>query len=369
MRILHLAYEDPAQPGSGGGAVRTREINQRLAQRHEITCLVAGYRGAQAREEHGVRWVPLGLRYGVRAGRLAYFLLLREAVQRFPHDLLVEDFGAPFSVGWAPMFTRRPVVASVQWLFAAEMRRKYHLPFDWIEQAGLPIYRRFIAVSDWLARALRLRCPHAAVQTIPNGVEEAAFAAEPRAPRHLLFVGRLDSAQKGCDLLLLSLARAAALLGERLPPLLIVGDGPDRAALERLAAQLGIARRVEFRGHVAGAEKFRLMAESYAVLMPSRFETFGLVAAEALASGAPLVAFDVGPLREVAGGGAALLVPPFDCEAFARALIACVEPAEPLDRRRRAGRAWARQYSWDAIAAQQEASYSAALQEYAVPVR
>jgi len=361
MRILHLAYEDPAQPGSGGGSVRTREINRRLAQRHEITCMVAGYRGARPREEDGIRWVPLGLSYGVRAGRLAYFLLLREAVRRFPHDLLIEDFGAPFSVGWAPMFTNRPVIASVQWLFAAEMRRKYHLPFDWVEHMGLPIYRRFIAVSDWLARSLRLRCPRASVQMIPNGVEAAAFAVERRPPQHLLFVGRLDSAQKGCDLLLQSFARAAALLGDLLPPLVIVGDGPDRASMERQAAQLGIARRVEFRGYVAGVEKFELMAQSYAVLMPSRFETFGLVAAEALACAAPLVAFDVGPLREVAGDGVVFLVPPFDCEGFARAITRCVQPSEVLDLQRQAGRLWARRYSWDGIAAQQEASYEAAL--------
>jgi hypothetical protein len=50
MRILHLAFEDPHQPDSGGGSARVREINRRLAERHEITNLVAGSRVAVTEE-------------------------------------------------------------------------------------------------------------------------------------------------------------------------------------------------------------------------------------------------------------------------------------------------------------------------------
>ncbi|HEU4323200.1 MAG TPA: glycosyltransferase family 4 protein [Roseiflexaceae bacterium] len=356
MRILHLAYEDPAQPGSGGGSVRTREINRRLAARHQITCVVAGYPGAQPRVEDGVAWVPIGLRQNITVGRLAYFTLLRAAVTRHPHDLVIEDFGAPFSVGGAPLFTKRPVVASVQWLFAAEMRTKYGLPFDWFERAGLPFYNRFIAVSDWLGRALQSRCPEASVEVLPNGVEQRAFDIGLEAPRHLLFVGRLDCAQKGADLLLHIMARAAAVLGDALPPLLIAGDGPDRDKLVELAKQLGIERRVVFCGRVEGEEKYRLMAQAYAVLMPSRFETFGMVAVEAQACGAPLIAFDIGPLSEVTGGGSTL-VAPFDEEEFAQAVVRCVRNAAALLPRRLSGRRWARRYSWDDIAARQERCY------------
>lgn len=361
MRVLHLAYEDPAQPGSGGGSVRTREINRRLAERHEITSIVAGYPGAGERVEDGVRWVPIGSQSGTKIDRLAYFGLLSAAVRRFPHDLLVEDFGAPFSVGFAPLFTRQPVIASVQWLFARQMREKYRLPFDWVESAGLRFYSEFIVVSDWLAQTVRQRRPQAKVETIPNGVEANAFAAEPAAPRHLLFVGRLDTAQKGCDLLIESIARARALLGASLPPLLVVGDGPDRKEMEDLVRRLGLETAVQFRGRVEGAAKYALMASAYAVLMPSRFETFGMVAAEAQAAGAPVITFDVGPLAEVAGSGGARLVPPFDLDAFAREIAALVTNPGQIEQLRQQGRRWARRYNWDAIALQQEAYYEAAL--------
>ena len=84
-----------------------------------------------------MRWLPIGPRTGGKIDRLAYFALLGLIVSRLPHDLLVEDFSAPFSVGLSPLFTRRPVVASVQWMFARQMRAKYGLPFDWVERVGL----------------------------------------------------------------------------------------------------------------------------------------------------------------------------------------------------------------------------------------
>lgn len=357
MRILHLGYEDPAQPGSGGGSVRTREVNRRLSARHEITVLVAGYPGAKPRVEDGVRWEPLWPRWGSKLDRMAYFGLLGPAVLRHAHDLLVEDFGAPFGLALSPLYTRRPTVAVVQWLFAHEMREKYHLPFDLVERFGLSVYSDFIVVSDWLAKTFRARVPRAWVSVIPNGVEPAAFSVRPAAPRHLLFVGRLDTMQKGCDLLIQVAARARGLLGDRMPPVLIAGDGPDRAAIEAAIQSEGLAETVRLVGRIEGSAKYQLMADSFAVLMPSRFETFGMVAVEAQAAGAPLIAFDVGPLGEVAGGGGARLVAPFDVDAFAAEVVDVVNNAEALRTQRDAGRRWAQRYDWNEIANAQERVY------------
>src|SRR6185437_11856109 len=174
-----------------------------------------------------------------------------------------------------------------------------------------------------------------------------AFRTEPMRPEHLLFVGRLDQAQKGADLLL----DAYALLCQRFegspPPLLIAGVGPDRAALGARAKHLGIAERVVFLGRVEGAEKYRLMSAAYAVLMPSRFETFGMVAVETLAVGVPLVAFDVGPLPEVVGGGGAFLVPPFDLACFTEVALSVLTDRDGRERARKLGRRWAQRYRWD----------------------
>lgn len=361
MRILHLGYEDPRQPGSGGGSIRTREINRRLAPHHQITVVVAGYPGARMRVEDGVRWIPIGLRTGGRLDRLAYFACLGLAITRIPHDLLVEDFGAPFSVGLSPLFSRAPVIASVQWLFARQMRQKYRLPFDWGEHAGLRLYTDFIVVSQWLGRAVATLRPDARVTTIANGVPAEAFETSPQRGRHLLFLGRLDLAQKGCDLLLEIFARVCSQMGDQAPTLLIAGDGPDRTTVEHEVAQRHLRDRVRFLGRVEGRVKYDLIASAYAVLMPSRFETFGLVAVEAQAAGAPLVAFDIGPLAEVTGPGSAVLIRPFDVETFATAVEELVRSPARADYLRRVGRTWARQYNWEEIAAQQEGAYHSRL--------
>lgn len=361
MQILHLAYEDPRQPGSGGGAIRTREINRRLAGRHAITAIVAGYPGARERVEWGIHWVPVGSWQRGMINRLAYFALLHREVQRRRADLIVEDFGAPFSTGLAPLTTRTPVVASVQWLFADQMRVKYGLPFDWIEQGGLRAYPDFIAVSAWLASEVRRRRPGAVVEVIPNGIEGAAFDTRPRIPQHLVFIGRLDMAQKGCDLLLEIMVRIRAALGERTPTLKVIGDGPALGIMQEHIRQLGLADNVCFLGRLDGAEKYAVLADAHAVLMPSRFETFGMVAVEAQAAATPVVAFDVGPLAEVAGGGGACLVPPFDLDHFARVTVEIIEHPADFAERRMMGREWARRYDWDTLALQQEAHYSRAL--------
>lgn len=358
MRILHLAYEDPAQPGSGGGSVRTREINRRLATRHSITAITSGYKGARPRIEDGIHWIPIGTLLGTRVGRLSYFALLGWTIRQHKFDLLVEDFGAPFSVGFAPLFTRKPVIASVQWLFAKQMREKYHLPFDWVERMGLSLYHDFISVSDWLSRDITARSsntPH--VETIPNGVDSLAFAVEPDRPQHLVFLGRLDIQQKGCDLLLDIFAIVHRTLGAQTPRLLIIGDGEDRLYLEQKVQQLGLFEVVTFCGRVEGIEKYRLLATAYAVLMPSRFETFGMVAAEGQAAGAPIITFDVGPLAEVVGGGGARLVSPFDLETFAQETVMLIQNEQLFDEIRTLGRNWAKRYDWDQIAVQQEQHY------------
>jgi len=365
IRILHLAYEDPKQPGSGGGSIRTLEINRRLASNHDITAVVSGYKGAVPRYEQGIHWIPLGTKWNYTIDKLSYFGLLWTKVVNTSYDLIVEDFGPPFAMGFTPLFANKPVVASVQWLFASEMAEKYHLPVQYVEQFGLQFYTNFITVSNWLSDLIRTRCRHdVLIESIANGIEEEAFTVETNIPQHFIFVGRLDIAQKGCDLLIQAVIVAKKVLQDAMPKVLIVGDGPDEPEIKRLISANNLVDSFVFMGRVIGTEKYQLMADAYAVLMPSRFETFGMVAAEAQASGAPVITFDVGPLREVAGGGGGIFVPAFDVELFAKEMIDIVHFPEKSTLSRKRGRIWAQRYNWNAIALRQEAHYLGAIKAY-----
>ncbi len=161
-------------------------------------------------------------------------------------------------------------------------------------------------------------------QVVPNGVDVARFAAARPFPSvvqpNLVFVGRLEP-RKGLE----DLVRAFVLLKTDHPDLrlYVVGDGPER---DRCQALLPTRLRsdVVFLGRVDNDEVPRVMASASVFVSPARGgESFGIVLAEAMAAGAPLVASDLPGYRSVATDGVnARLVPPRDPAALAAAVTA-----------------------------------------------
>lgn len=116
----------------------------------------------------------------------------------------------------------------------------------------------------------------------------------------------------------------AELLRSGLPLMLhVYGDGPDRASLERLAGSLGLGEHICFHGHVTDAEAHMYCLDI--VLIPSRFESFGYVAVEAMSLRKAVIAANVGGLREIVEDGrTGLLVEPGNLEQFKNAIAFCV---------------------------------------------
>lgn len=126
---------------------------------------------------------------------------------------------------------------------------------------------------------------------IPLGIDATDFPPRPprelSSPAHVLCVGRL-APEKGQALLL---EGVASLSGEGCPVrLLVVGDGPDRAFLERRASELGIAGDVEFAGWVDHNAMSRVYAETDLFVLPSLYEGIPIVLMEAMAMQIPCVA-------------------------------------------------------------------------------
>jgi glycosyltransferase involved in cell wall biosynthesis len=362
MRILHLGFEDPRRPGSGGGSVRTREVNRRLADRHDITVVTAKFPGWRDRTEEGVRYLHAGVEAGYVGSVASYFLALPWLARRLDYDLLVEDFGAPISSALAPLWSKAPCVGMVQWLFAREMARKYHLPVHLVERLGVRTHRRMIALSGDLAARLRAANPGAEVEVIPEGVDRQAFDAVAERRHAAVYLGRLDIHQKGLDCLLDAFAEAAPSTGATL---VIAGDGPDRDALIERSRRLGIRHRVEFCGRMEGAAKFALLASARVVCMPSRYEAFGIVAVEALACATPVLAFDIDCLRQVVPADAGRLLPVGDVTAYANALVELLDQPDTCLALGQRGRRFARRFDWDEIADRQEQVYLRAVRRSA----
>lgn len=165
----------------------------------------------------------------------------------------------------------------------------------------------------------------AEVVVVGPDVDPKAFRPRRRGPGvDVVFVGRLEIAHQGLDLLIDAWARVAGRIGGRL---VLVGTGPDEDALRERAERHGVADRVVFAGWVSGEARYALVANARLAVVPSRVETSGIAAVEALACGTAVVASDVPGLREVVPHEAGVLVPHVgehaaDVKALATALRA-----------------------------------------------
>jgi glycosyltransferase involved in cell wall biosynthesis len=187
-------------------------------------------------------------------------------------------------------------------------RRKYFKPLDrWM-------YSRYAAIAcigattesalqDWLPER---RLP---TKVVPNGINLERFAhmlrdrdnvRSGKAVTTLICVASLNP-RKGQEVLL----RAASLLPET--EVVLVGEGPGRADLERLTHELGIVQRVRFLGNRRDVPE--LLAASDIYIQPSQWEGFGIAAVEAMAVGLPVVASNVPGLRDVVSEAGLLFEP------------------------------------------------------------
>jgi phosphatidyl-myo-inositol dimannoside synthase len=171
----------------------------------------------------------------------------------------------------------------------------------------------------------RYAIPSARMAVVPEPIDLATwrrlFAAvgRGRAPRPtVLSVARLYPRKRLVDLL-----QAAAALKSRIPRLQvrIVGEGPESARLRRLHARLGLGDTAAFLGEVPRSALAVEYMRAHCFCLPSVQEGFGLVFAEAMAAGLPVVACRAGAAPEVVGDGrTGLLVPPRNPDELAGAL-------------------------------------------------
>lgn len=195
----------------------------------------------------------------------------------------------------------RGVVSGIR---VAERDRPWRLALD---RATSRLVDRYVCVSqsvaDFSQHAGGLN--HEKLMVIPNGIDVEALAQAivrdnlpgvPKGRRFLCCVGRLE-AQKRVDWLLRLTPRVLAELDDH--DLLIVGQGPQRAYLEKLAAELGVQWRVHFLGWRNDVPA--ILAASDALLLSSAWEGMPNVVLEAMACGKPVIATDVEGVKELLG--------------------------------------------------------------------
>jgi glycosyltransferase involved in cell wall biosynthesis len=178
-------------------------------------------------------------------------------------------------------------------------------------------------VSESLRQMLEMRGIQAKFRVVPNLVDTSYFTTAENPVRldnrkRLLFVGNMLPL-KGLPYLLQALQRLK-MNGRDDFVLDVVGQGPHRSEYETLADTLGLSAHVAFHGSQPREAVARFMRACDFFVLPTLYETFGIVVIEALASGKPVIASHTSGPREILNEKLGILVPPQDSAALASAI-------------------------------------------------
>lgn len=228
---------------------------------------------------------------------------LRRVLREVQPDL-VDLHEEPYSLAAASVLRVVPPEIPVCIYTAQNIHKRYPLPFRLLERRALSRAAAAYPCSTEAGEVLRAKGFAGRLHVVPLGVSvDQRMRPGGDGPCRVGFVGRLVP-EKGAEFALEAFARAAAS-GDAV--LDIVGSGPEEERLRTLAARMGLDGRVRFIGAVSQEEALERIGFLDVLVVASvatqRWkEQFGRVAAQAMAAGTPVLAFDSGSLPEVLGG-------------------------------------------------------------------
>ena len=210
-----------------------------------------------------------------------------------------------------------------------------------------------IAVSPVLKENIEeMGVPREKVRYIPNGVDVDEFSppsSNPPAPHRLLWVGRM-SVEKGLHILIEAMREVLREFPHA--QLTLVGDGPEKSTIEQLIKEYQLEKHVHLEGLCSHQEVSRYFKRAHVFVLPSLREGFPLVVLEALASGVPCIASNVGGLKAVVEDGVnGYLVSPSNMKELSLKVIELLNNPDVLKEMGESARnTIADHYSWGSIA-------------------
>jgi glycosyltransferase involved in cell wall biosynthesis len=243
----------------------------------------------------------------------ALALELRRIRRTFPYDLIHAHYALPSADA---ALRTRPQVPLVISEHGGDVFHTARLPAGRAKvQRAFRAARIVLANSLGIERAVQELGAHT-TRVVHLGTDLTPMERRPPAQPTLVTVGQLIARKRQADVL-----RAMWVLRQRRPDLRyrLIGDGPERDALGRLAEHLGLADRVEFTGMLSHEEAMRRGRDASVFVMPSTDEAFGVAYVEAMAAGLPAIGSrgEPGPEDIARLGHGMRLVPPGDPEALA----------------------------------------------------
>ena len=323
MKFLLFNHEFPPV-GGGGGHVTAHLAKEYASRGHEVLVMTAAYRDLprfETRDGYQIERVPCFranpdvaqvhemLTYSLSSTWIAMW-----RVRKFKPDAVQVFFGIPSGLG-AWLLKKFRNIPYVVFLGGRDVPRVnpdppyYEQLYAILKPAILDIWKSassVVACSEGLRELALQTAPQQAIDVIPDGIDLGRFTPQLRggkadAPTRFLSVGRLIP-RKGFDTLIYATAllRSRANLAFEVE---IVGDGPERRALESLCEELDLTSIVRFAGTVPYEELSRRYAAADAYVLASHAEGMPLVVLEAMATGLPVIATDVQGMDELVEDG------------------------------------------------------------------
>lgn len=348
MKIAIIDMDDLKNPFWAAGAARaTREVGKRLAKKHEVTVYCSKYPGFRDYKEDGIRYIHKGINFpNARFANISFIATIPFLVRKINADLILENFHAPTSVSFSPIFTKTPVVALPAMFNAGEFAKKYHLPFHWIEKFGMRFYKYMLPYSKTDSVKAKKLNPGIIYKIVPQGVGDEYLKIRLKEPKYILFLGRFDIMQKGIDLMLKSYNQVKEEIGL---PLIIAGHGPDGKKIKKLIKDLNLTDYVSLVGSAYGKKKIDLISHAAFVAFPSRHDEMSIWSLEALASGLPLVVFNL-PEHKWISPEVSLRAKAFSIKQFSEALLKLSKDKKLLEQKRKNSKSFVRKFTWEKVA-------------------
>jgi phosphatidyl-myo-inositol alpha-mannosyltransferase len=353
-KVIISNYDDINNPFyGGGGAISIHEIFKRLTKFYSLTVITGKYPGCKHRETiDGVSYLRIGLEINnPQLSQIVFQLLLPLQVFFQKYDLWIESFTPPFSTNFLQLFSSKPVLGLVHMLAAEDMERKYMVPiFKPIQNLGIKSYRYFLTTTDELAKQIRLINSPAKIFVVSNGINISNKKTLDSESKNIIFLGRLEIDQKGLDLLI----EAYSYIKDKTEYNLLIAGNGSKSQLKSLSSMIksfGLESRVTLLGQVSGKTKNELFNMANLVVIPSRFETFSMVAIEAMSYSLPLVAFDISGLKWIPNG-AVIKVKKYDSRGLSNAILKIIKSPKTAKKMGQVGKRYSDHYSWENISKQ-----------------
>ena len=383
MRILICNYEYP--PIGGGGGVTTKRLAEELAKKHSVTVLTSAFDGAalhEVLESVEIYRVPVLRRMNMHTASLISMLLFwpmsflkgSRLCRERKFDILNSHFAIPTGPG-SIMLSRKfgiPHILSIHGgdIFDPSKKLSPHQTWGlhWAVQSIINLSKRVLAQSfntrDNAYKYYKINKP---IKIIPHAIKRPIFKKIDRESLGfnkddflLISIGRLVS-RKGAPYLVEMMSR----IGDKRVKLLVLGDGPEKASLEKMVSQLGLGDSISFMGWVSEEEKFQLLSISDLYVSSSLHEGFGLIFIEAMACGLAIVAFDNGGHRDfLVDGNTGYLVPVGNIDLFCERVNELIEHQELRNAAGSVNRQLAENYYIEKCAALHEKVFEEAILRY-----